>query len=69
MHRKPTGNRSRTRLRVRKSLALLTGGLLAAATLALGATPGAAAGPPAPAAADAAAEEFQQVTLDRKSVV
>ena len=64
MHRTPTGNRNRTRLRVRKSLALFTGGLLAAATLALGATPGAAAtGPSSPAATDAAAEEFQQVTL------
>ncbi|MFB8036488.1 ThuA domain-containing protein [Streptomyces sp. NPDC056004] len=64
MHRTTTRNRSRTRLRVRKSLALLTGGLLAAATLALGATPGAAAtGPSSPAATDAAAEEFQQVTL------
>ncbi|MEE1807297.1 ThuA domain-containing protein [Streptomyces sp. BE133] len=62
MHR--TRSRSRTRLRVRKSLALLTGGLLAAATLALGASPGAAAaGPSSPAAADAAAEDFQQVTL------
>ncbi|MFB7530240.1 ThuA domain-containing protein [Streptomyces sp. NPDC056178] len=64
MHRTRNRSRNRTRLRARKSLALLTGGLLAAATLALGASPGAAAtGPSSPAAADAAAEEFQQVTL------
>lgn len=60
MHR--TGNRSRPRLRARKTLALFTGVLLTAATLALGASPGAAAdGPSSPAAA--AAEDFQQVTL------
>ncbi|WP_329125489.1 ThuA domain-containing protein [Streptomyces sp. NBC_01465] len=50
----------RKRLRARKALALLTGGLLAAATLTLGAAPGASADP-APKAA--AAEDFQQVTL------
>ncbi|MGW2655590.1 ThuA domain-containing protein [Streptomyces sp. NPDC001478] len=66
MHRSrtATGSRagSRIRLRVRKSLALFTGGLLAAATLSLSATvsPAAAHEEPAPAPA---AEDFQQVTL------
>lgn len=52
-----------TRLRVRKSLALFTGGLLAAATLSLSATSGTAAAHTEPAAPSAAAEDFQQVTL------
>lgn len=61
MHR--TRSRTGTRLRLRKSLALFTGGLLAAATLSLGATAGTAAAHedhPVPAPA---AEDFQQVTL------
>ncbi|MFC6066591.1 PQQ-dependent sugar dehydrogenase [Streptomyces ochraceiscleroticus] len=49
----------RRRLRIRSALALCTGGLLAAGSLALGVTPTSAA-PTAPAAA---AEDFQQVTL------
>ncbi|GAA1360280.1 ThuA domain-containing protein [Streptomyces beijiangensis] len=49
----------RKRLRARKALALLTGSLLAAATLTLGAPQGASADP----APKAAAEDFQQVTL------
>ncbi|MEU0836502.1 ThuA domain-containing protein [Streptomyces sp. NPDC005969] len=58
-------HRTRTRPRLRTSLSLLTGGMLTAATLALGAPPGAAAsGPTSPAASDAAVtEDFQQVTL------
>ncbi|MEU3220993.1 ThuA domain-containing protein [Streptomyces sp. NPDC006971] len=75
MHRTRARNRNGRRLRVRRTLALLTGGLLAATTLTLGASPGAAAtGPATPAAADtpgapahaaatAAAEGLQQVTL------
>ncbi|MGW0775639.1 ThuA domain-containing protein [Streptomyces sp. NPDC002835] len=52
----------RTRPRGRKALALLTGGLLAATSLALTSpTPASAAGPVA--AVSAAAEDFQQVTL------
>lgn len=50
----------RQRLRFRKSLALLTGGLLAVTTFALGTPQGFAADTDAAAAA---AEEFQQVTL------
>lgn len=50
----------RKRLRARKALALLTGSLLAATSLALTAPQIAAAADPEPAAA---AEEFQQVTL------
>ncbi|WP_030265722.1 PQQ-dependent sugar dehydrogenase [Streptomyces violens] len=49
----------RRRLRIRSALALCTGGLLAAGSLALGVTPTSAA----PAAPAAAAEDFQQVTL------
>ncbi|MFF3314490.1 ThuA domain-containing protein [Streptomyces sp. NPDC003035] len=51
----------RQRLRFRKSLALLTGGLLAVTSFALGTPQGFAAG--TDTAAAAAAEEFQQVTL------
>ncbi|MFC5803966.1 ThuA domain-containing protein [Streptomyces formicae] len=58
MHRKRPGAQ---RARIRKGLALLTGGLLAATSLAISA-PGAAAHPDHPASAPAA-EEFQQVTL------
>ncbi|MEU2432755.1 ThuA domain-containing protein [Streptomyces sp. NPDC007861] len=58
MHRKRPGAQ---RARIRKGLALLTGGLLAATSLAISA-PGAAAHPDHPAPAPAA-EEFQQVTL------
>ncbi|MEU9008849.1 family 16 glycoside hydrolase [Streptomyces sp. NPDC048479] len=50
----------RKRLRARKALALLTGSLLAATSLALTAPQIAAAADPEP---DATAEEFQQVTL------
>ncbi|THA79440.1 DUF1080 domain-containing protein [Streptomyces sp. A0642] len=57
-----TRSDSRTRLRVRKSLALFTGGLLAAATLSLSAASGTAAAHEEPAPAPAA-EDFQQVTL------
>ncbi|MER7398825.1 PQQ-dependent sugar dehydrogenase [Streptomyces sp. NPDC000151] len=49
----------RRRLRIRPALALFTGGLLAAGSLALGVTPTSAT----PAAPAAAAEDFQQVTL------
>ncbi|MGX6744790.1 ThuA domain-containing protein [Streptomyces xantholiticus] len=52
----------RTRPRGRKALALLTGGLLAATSLALTAPTTASAADPE-AAVSAAAEEFQQVTL------
>ncbi|UUN30255.1 ThuA domain-containing protein [Streptomyces sp. FIT100] len=58
MHRKRPGAQ---RARIRKGLALLTGSLLAATSLAISA-PGAAAHPDHPAPAPAA-EEFQQVTL------
>ncbi|MFE6756017.1 PQQ-dependent sugar dehydrogenase [Streptomyces sp. NPDC057684] len=51
----------RKRPRFRKALALLTGSLLAGASLAIGAPHAGAA--PAPDAAAAAAEDFQQVTL------
>ncbi|MEV6700880.1 PQQ-dependent sugar dehydrogenase [Streptomyces sp. NPDC051453] len=51
----------RKRPRFRKALALLTGSLLAGASLAIGAPHAGAA--PAPDAAVAAAEDFQQVTL------
>lgn len=60
MHR--TRSRTGTRLRVRKSLALFTGALLAAATLTLGGTPTTAAAHEEPAPAPAS-EDFQQVTL------
>ncbi|MEU9848685.1 ThuA domain-containing protein [Streptomyces sp. NPDC047985] len=69
MHRTRARNRNGTRLRVRGTLALLTGGLLAAASLALGVPPAAATtgsagtGPVAGATADVAAEGLQQVTL------
>ncbi|MFI6105258.1 ThuA domain-containing protein [Streptomyces sp. NPDC051310] len=56
----------RQRLRGRNALALLTGGLLAMTSFALGAGQGAAAAPAAPASSEAAAaaeEQFQQVTL------
>lgn len=56
----------RQRLRGRNALALLTGGLLALTSFALGAGQGAAAAPAAPASSEAAAaaeEQFQQVTL------
>jgi glucose/arabinose dehydrogenase/type 1 glutamine amidotransferase len=56
----------RQRLRGRNALALLTGGLLALTSVALGAGQGAAAAPAAPASSEAAAaaeEQFQQVTL------
>ncbi|MER5179163.1 PQQ-dependent sugar dehydrogenase [Streptomyces sp. NPDC002896] len=63
-----TGTRTRTskRPRLRKALALLTGSLLAGASLALAAPPAGAADPEANAsttASAAAAEDFQQVTL------
>ncbi|MEU2110240.1 ThuA domain-containing protein [Streptomyces sp. NPDC019507] len=58
MHTKRPGA---PRNRVRKGLALLTGGLLAATSLTLAAPAGALASANAPA--PAAAEEFQQVTL------
>ncbi|MGW1023879.1 PQQ-dependent sugar dehydrogenase [Streptomyces sp. NPDC002577] len=62
-----SGNRNR--LRFRKALALLTGSLLAGASLALAAPPAGAADPGAnastTASAAAAAEDFQQVTLAR----
>ncbi|MGP3637876.1 ThuA domain-containing protein [Streptomyces sp. 24-1644] len=64
MHRTRTRYIGRQHTGFRKSLALLTGGLLTATTLALGVAPGASAGPRTQnAAADAAAEDFQQVTL------
>ncbi|MFD7322960.1 ThuA domain-containing protein [Streptomyces sp. NPDC059875] len=53
----------RKRLPLRKSLALLTGGLLAVTSFALGAPQGFAADADAAGAAAEAAEEFQQVTL------
>ncbi|MFH9611072.1 ThuA domain-containing protein [Streptomyces sp. NPDC017448] len=58
MHR--TRKRLLARTRVRKTLALFTGGLLAAATLTLGSAPGALAHP---ARDEPVAEDFQQVTL------
>ncbi|MFH9262676.1 ThuA domain-containing protein [Streptomyces sp. NPDC017546] len=58
MHR--TRKRLLARTRVRKSLALFTGGLLAAATLTLGSAPGATAHP---GHDESLAEDFQQVTL------
>ncbi|MFJ4965178.1 ThuA domain-containing protein [Streptomyces sp. NPDC088729] len=61
MHR--TRKRLRARARVRKSLALFTGALLAAATLTLGSAPGAVAHPGHPGHEEPAAEDFQQVTL------
>ncbi|MEU0101289.1 ThuA domain-containing protein [Streptomyces sp. NPDC006267] len=61
MHR--TRKRLLARTRVRKSLALFTGGLLAAATLTLGSAPGATAHPGHPGHEDNLAEDFQQVTL------
>ncbi|MGW8884940.1 ThuA domain-containing protein [Streptomyces sp. NPDC055749] len=66
MHRTRTRYRGRRHTGFRKSLALLTGGLLTATTLALGAAPGASADPrPQNTTAEEAAlaEEFQQVTL------
>ncbi|NEE21425.1 PQQ-dependent sugar dehydrogenase, partial [Streptomyces sp. SID7499] len=51
------------RTRVRTSLALFTGGLLAAATLTLGSAPGATAHPGHPGHEEPVAEDFQQVTL------
>ncbi|MER7107758.1 ThuA domain-containing protein [Streptomyces sp. NPDC000229] len=50
----------RKRLGARNALALLTGGVLAMTSFALGAPPGAAAEPPSTTAAE---EQFQQVTL------
>ncbi|WP_097870393.1 ThuA domain-containing protein [Streptomyces sp. rh34] len=61
MHR--TRKRLLARTRVRKSLALFTGGLLAAATLTLGSAPGATAHPGHPGHEESMAEDFQQVTL------
>ncbi|UPT45743.1 ThuA domain-containing protein [Streptomyces sp. WAC00303] len=61
MHR--TRKRLPARTRVRKSLALFTGGLLAAATLTLGSAPGATAHPGHPGHEEPVAEDFQQVTL------
>ncbi|MDG9685978.1 ThuA domain-containing protein [Streptomyces sp. DH18] len=61
MHR--TRKRLLARTRVRKSLALFTGGLLAAATLTLGSAPGATAHPGHPGHEEPMAEDFQQVTL------
>ncbi|MGI5479777.1 ThuA domain-containing protein [Streptomyces lavendofoliae] len=58
MHRKKLG--ARRNPTAHKALALLTGGLLAATSFALGAPPGMAAGAPA---TPAAGEQFQQVTL------
>ncbi|MCX4904078.1 PQQ-dependent sugar dehydrogenase [Streptomyces sp. NBC_00878] len=55
-------HRRRPRIRLRKALALFTGALLAGASLTL-ATPPAGAAVADPAAAPAAAEDFQQVTL------
>ncbi len=64
MHR-PHRTRKRllARTRVRKSLALFTGGLLAAATLTLGSAPGATAHPGHPGHEEPVAADFQQVTL------
>ncbi|MEU3973792.1 ThuA domain-containing protein [Streptomyces bacillaris] len=61
MHR--TRKRLLARTRVRKTLALFTGGLLAAATLTLGSAPGATAHPGHPGHEEPVAEDFQQVTL------
>ncbi|RPK88818.1 ThuA domain-containing protein [Streptomyces sp. ADI98-10] len=61
MHR--TRKRLLARTRVAKTLALFTGGLLAAATLTLGSAPGAAAHPGHPGHEEPVAEDFQQVTL------
>ncbi|MEW9508790.1 ThuA domain-containing protein [Streptomyces bacillaris] len=61
MHR--TRKRLLARTRVRKTLALFTGGLLAAATLTLGSAPGAIAHPGHPGHDAPVAEDFQQVTL------
>ncbi|UQA37316.1 ThuA domain-containing protein [Streptomyces sp. HNA39] len=61
MHR--TRKRLLARTRVRKALALFTGGLLAAATLTLGSAPGATAHPGHPGHDAPVAEDFQQVTL------
>ncbi|XUZ28513.1 ThuA domain-containing protein [Streptomyces sp. RMIT01] len=61
MHR--TRKRLLARTRVRKTLALFAGGLLAAATLTLGSAPGAAAHPGHPGHDEPVAEDFQQVTL------
>ncbi|MEV5853546.1 ThuA domain-containing protein [Streptomyces anulatus] len=61
MHR--TRKRLPARTRVRKSLALFTGGLLAAATLTLGSAPGATAHPGHPGHEEPVAEDFQQVIL------
>ncbi|MFJ7412764.1 ThuA domain-containing protein [Streptomyces sp. NPDC098077] len=61
MHR--TRKRLLARTRVRTSLALFTGGLLAAATLTLGSAPGATAHPGHPGHDEPVAEDFQQVTL------
>ncbi|MFJ3326077.1 ThuA domain-containing protein [Streptomyces griseus] len=61
MHR--TRKRLLARTRVRKTLALFTGGLLAAATLTLGSAPGATAHPGHPGHDEPVAEDFQQVTL------
>ncbi|PCG84457.1 glycosyl hydrolase [Streptomyces sp. WZ.A104] len=61
MHR--TRQRLLARTRVRRSLALFTGGLLTAATLTLGSAPGATAHPGHPGHEAPAAEDFQQVTL------
>uniref|UniRef100_A0AAU3GM69 ThuA domain-containing protein n=1 Tax=Streptomyces sp. NBC_01401 TaxID=2903854 RepID=A0AAU3GM69_9ACTN len=56
-------HRSSRRLRARKTLALFTGGLLAAATLTLTSSPAATADAPQAASTKAAEEDFQQVTL------
>ncbi|MFI1190350.1 ThuA domain-containing protein [Streptomyces californicus] len=61
MHR--TRKRLLARTRVRKTLALFTGGLLAATALTLGSAPGAAAHPGHPGQDEPVAEDFQQVTL------
>ncbi|MFJ5049939.1 ThuA domain-containing protein [Streptomyces sp. NPDC088719] len=61
MHR--TRKRLLARTRVRTSLALFTGGLLAATTLTLGSAPGATAHPGHPGHDEPVAEDFQQVTL------
>ncbi|MFL3866173.1 MULTISPECIES: ThuA domain-containing protein [unclassified Streptomyces] len=61
MHR--TRKRLLARTRVRKALALFTGGLLTAATLTLGSAPGATAHPGHPGHDTPVAEDFQQVTL------
>ncbi|MGV0101023.1 ThuA domain-containing protein [Streptomyces californicus] len=61
MHR--TRKRIPARTRVRKTLALFTGGLLAATALTLGSAPGATAHPGHPGQDEPVAEDFQQVTL------